>query len=148
MSTRAWDDRIVGDRMAVDQEFNSAVENSRFSRQQWGLIMTAVELDIEHPTDDERARLVANTEKLPHVMDELDNIDARMTAMGGSGESGSGSGGGVFDSLKRSLGLGGGGADAEQLDAAERLAQAYADQLQTRLEERGKWADIRAAAQN
>jgi hypothetical protein len=146
MSTRAWDDMIVGDRMAIDQEFNSVVENSRFSRQQWGLIMTAVELDIEHPGDEERARLVADTDKLPHVMDELDDIDSRMNAMGG-GES-SGGGGGVFDSLKRTLGFGSDGGDAEKLDAAKQLAETYAEQLQTRLENRGRWSEVRAAAQN
>jgi hypothetical protein len=145
MSTRAWDDMIVGDRMAVDREFNTEVENSRFSRQQWGLIMTAVELDIEHPEDEERARLVADTDKLPHVMDELDDIDSRMNAMGAGGDSTGG--GGVLGSLKRTLGFGG-GADSEKLDAAEQLAGTYAEQLQTRLKERGKWDDIRAAAQD
>ncbi len=145
MSTRAWDDMIVGDRMAVDREFNTEIENSQFSRQQWGLIMTAVELEIEHPEDKDRARLVANTEKLPHVMGELDNIDSQMNAMGGGDSS---SGGSIFGSLKRTLGFGGSsGMDSGKLDAAERLADTYAQQLQTRLEERGKWDDIRAAAQ-
>lgn len=144
MSTRAWDDMIVGDRMAVDQEFNTEVETSQFSRQQWGLIMTAVELEIENPGDEERARLVANTDKLPHVMGELDDIDSQMGAMGGGESSGDG---GVFGSLKRTLGLGGSsGTDSDKLDAAERLAQTYAEQLQTRLEERGKWDEIRAVA--
>lgn len=148
MSTRAWDDMIVGDRMAVDREFNTEVENSEFSRQQWGLIMTAVELEIENPGDDEHAQLVANTDKLPHVMGELDNIDTQMGAMAG-GESSGGGGGGVFGSLKRTLGLGGSsGTDSKKLGAAEQLAGTYAQQLQTRLEERGKWDDIRAAAQN
>jgi len=150
MSDREWSDRIAGDRMAVDQEFASAVENSRFSRQQWGLIMTAVEFEVDKSAEGED-RLVANTDNLPHVMPELDDVGGGMGGMGamggseGSGESDGG--GGVFGSVKRALGLGGdGGTDQERLDAAERLTQRYADELQQRLEERGKWDDIRASA--
>ena len=141
MSTRPWEDRIVGDRMTVDQEFTDTVESSQFSRQQWGLIMTAVEFDIENPSD-ESAALVADTEKLPHVMDELDDIDAR-NPMAASDDSD----GGILDSLG---GLFGGGDDDhdEQLAAAERLADRYAEQLQTHLEEQGKWDEIRAAARD
>ncbi|PSQ12947.1 hypothetical protein BRC98_02420 [Halobacteriales archaeon QS_7_68_65] len=150
MSDREWSDRIAGDRMAVDQEFASAVENSRFSRQQWGLIMTAVEFEVDTSAAGED-RLVANTDNLPHVMPELDDVGGGMGgmgAMGGSeGSGGSDGGGGVFGSVKRALGLGGdGGTDQERLDAAERLTQRYADELQQRLEERGKWDDIRASA--
>jgi hypothetical protein len=150
MSDREWSDRIAGDRMAVDQEFASAVENSRFSRQQWGLIMTAVEFEVDKSAEGED-RLVANTDNLPHVMPELDDVGGGMGgmgAMGGSeGSGGSDGGGGVFGSVKRALGLGGdGGTDQERLDAAERLTQRYADELQQRLEERGKWDDIRASA--
>ena len=141
MSTRAWQDRIVGDRMTVDQEFTDAVESSRFSRQQWGLIMTAVEFEIHHSGDDS-ARLVANTDKLPHVMGELDDIDARTNPMGGSD-----SDGGVIDSLRGLLGGNDSGND-EQLPAAERLAEEYAERLQTHLEEQGKWGEIRAAARD
>ena len=141
MSTRPWEDRIVGDRMTVDQEFTDTVESSQFSRQQWGLIMTAVEFDIENPSD-ESAALVADTEKLPHVMDELDDIDAR-NPMAASDDSS----GGILDSIG---GLFGGGDDDhdEQLAAAERLTGRYADQLQSHLEERGKWDEIRAAARD
>jgi hypothetical protein len=140
MSTRAWQDRIVGDRMTVDQEFSEAVEKSQFSRQQWGLIMTAVEFEIHHSNDS--AHLVANTDKLPHVMDELDDIDSRMNPMGGSDDSG----GGVIDSLRGLIGGNDGGND-EQLAAAEGLADRYADRLQTHLEAQGKWDEVRAAAQ-
>jgi hypothetical protein len=103
--------------------------------------MTAVEFDIENP-DDESAALVADTEKLPHVMDELDDIDAR-TPMAASDDSG----GGILDSIS---GLFGGGGDDhdEQLAAAERLADRYAEQLQTHLEQQGKWDEIRAAARD
>jgi hypothetical protein len=150
MSGQEWTDRIVGDRMAVDREFTDRIEASEFSSQQWGLIMTATEFEIDHPADDERAQLVANTEKLPAVLPELDRIDSQAGAMGAGGGSGSGgsggSDGGVFGSIKRAIGLDSGGGDAERTEAAERLTGEYASELQRRLEERGKWAEIRALA--
>lgn len=138
-----WTDLVVGDRMRVDQEFAPRVETSRFSRQQWGLIMTAVEFDIENPEDPEEARLVSETSNLPHVIPELDEIDRQVAAMGGApaGESSGGLLSGVLDAI----GLGGGN-DAEQLDAAERLTQEYADLLQAHLETEGKWERVRTAA--
>lgn len=142
MSSRSWGEMIAGDRMAVDREFDSEIEASRFNRQQWGLIMIAVEFEVEDM--DDRARLVANTDKLPHVMGELDNIGS-MTPGGGS--AGSDSSGGFVDSLKNSLGVGG-GEDEQRREAAEELAGRYAERLQSRLEERGKWDDVRAAAGN
>jgi hypothetical protein len=146
-----WTDRIVGDRMRVDQEFNDRVVASEFSSQEWGLIMTAVEFEIEHPEDPERARIVANTEKLPQVMPELDNIKQQMNAMGGAGggKSDDSGGGGLFGSIKSAFGLGGGGgggSDKQKLAAAEELTQEYADALQQRLESTGKWEQVRATA--
>lgn len=147
MSRKPWEERIVGERMAADDRFTEQVTASRFSRQQWGLVMTAVEFDVEHADDEERARLVADTSKLPHVMPELDKLEERMNAMaGGAGGGGGSGGGGLVDAVKGALGLGGGGADAEQLSAAEELTQAYADELQSLLEERGRWDEIRSAA--
>ncbi|MCL7418098.1 MAG: DUF5799 family protein [Halalkalicoccus sp.] len=147
MSEQSWMDRIVGDRMAVDREFTERVTDSRFSSQQWGLIMTATEFEIRDPADPERAQLVANTEKLPQIMPELERIDAQVQAAGGaSGASGGGSSGGVLDSIKGALGLGGGGANDEDRQATEALVAEYADRLQQRLEERGKWASTCEAA--
>jgi hypothetical protein len=155
MTEREWTDRIVGDRMAVDREFTDRIEASQFSRQEWGLVMTATEFEIENPEDDERAQLVANTEKLPAVIPELDRISSQAGAMGAGGEGAGGAGGGgtlgggggVLGSLRNALGLGsGGGADDETIEAADRLAQEYASELQRRLEDRGKWAEIRAIA--
>ena len=149
MTERAWQDLIVGDRMAVDQEFAQQIADSQFSRQEWGLIMTAVEFEIENPADDEQARIVADTSKVEQVMPELENIRKQMNAMGGGGGGGGRQGGGgVFDSVKSALGLGGGGggADQERIDDASRLAQEYANELQRRLESQGKWARIREAA--
>lgn len=151
MSQRAWQDLIVGDRMAVDQEFAQRVSESGFSRQEWGLIMTAVELEIENPDDAEAARIVADTSKVEQVMPELENIRSQMNSMAGGGGGGGGSGGtgggGIFGSVKDALGLGGGGGvDQERIDAANRLAQEYAGELQQRLESQGKWAQVREAA--
>ena len=148
-----WTDRIVGDRMAVDQEFSQRVAKSEFSNQEWGMIMTAVELEIENAGNPENAELVANTDKLPQVMPALDDVQEQMGSMGGapaeSSSGGSGGGGGLFGSIKRLLGGGsgdGGGGGDDREAAAAALAQEYADRLQERLESRGKWDQACAAA--
>jgi len=145
-----WTDAIVGERMAVDDEFTDRVAASRFSGQEWGLIMTAVEFDIEDPDDPEDARVVADTSSLPAIMPELENVRSQMPAAGGGNGRGSGgSGGGIVDSIKGALGLGGGsdGSSEEELAAAEELAQEYADKLQAHLEDAGKWEQVRVAYQ-
>lgn len=144
-----WTDAIVGDRMTVDREFNGRVVDSEFTSQEWGLIMTATEFEIEHADDAERARIVADTEKLPQIMPELENIRSQVQAAGGATGGGSSSSGGFLDSVRGALGLGGGGggADDERLRAAERLTQAYADELQAHLEGKGKWEQVRISYQ-
>ncbi|QLK27172.1 DUF5799 family protein [Natrinema zhouii] len=151
MSDTPWTDRIVGERMAVDQEFSERIQQSRFSNQQWSLIMTATEFEIEHPDDPDRARIVANTDKIDGIIPELENVQAGMGAMGGAGAGSTGSsssGGGIFDSIKGALGMGNGGgsSEKEQRKAAERLTQEYADELQSHLESKGKWETIRHSA--
>ena len=156
MSRQPWMDRIVGDRMAVDREFTGRVNESRFSSQQWGLIMTATEFEIRNSEDPENAELVANTEKLPQIMPELEKIDAQVQAAGGAGGTGgssgsAGSSGGFVDSIKGALGLGGGSSGTdEDRKVAEALTAEYAERLQTRLEEQGKWDSTcnAAASQN
>ncbi|WP_394739551.1 DUF5799 family protein [Natronococcus roseus] len=150
MSDTSWTDRIVGERMTVDQEFSARVQDSRFSSQQWSLIMTATEFEIEDADDPDRARIVANTEKVDQIIPELENVEQQMGAMGGQGGGGgaSNSSGGVVDSILGALGLGGDGGDdrEEQLRAAEQLTQEYADQLQSQLESKGRWESVRQAA--
>ncbi|PSQ39007.1 hypothetical protein BRD13_04410 [Halobacteriales archaeon SW_5_70_135] len=149
-----WQDLIVGDRMAVDQEFSRRVTESEFSSQQWGLVMTATEFRVEDADDPEHARLVADTSKVEHVASEMQTIDQRAGPMGpGTGGSdGSGSDSGIVDTVKDALGLGGGGRggsgdDAEAvLRRADRLTDEYADRLQERLENEGKWKRVRTAA--
>ncbi|KKF39163.1 hypothetical protein FK85_30760 [Halorubrum saccharovorum] len=149
-----WTDAIVGERMTVDNQFTDRVSASQFSSQEWGLIMTATEFEIENADDSEDARIVADTSSLPAIMPELENVRSQVAAMGGApgGDAGGsgGSGGGLVDSIKGALGLGGGGSDGpsdEELEAAERLVQEYADELQAHLEEAGKWEQVRVAYQ-
>ena len=143
-----WTDRIVGARMAVDNEFEDRLQRSEFSRQEWGLVMTAVEFEIEDANDPERARIVADTDNLPAIMPELDRI-SDMSPMGASGSGGSSSSsGGMLDSVKNALGLGGGGngIDEKKQEKAEQLATEYAEKLQQHLENKGKWDEIRTIA--
>lgn len=143
-----WQDRIVGTRMSVDRQFTDRIEASSFSRQQWGLVMTATDFEIENPEDAEQARIVSNTEKLSSVLPEMDRIEKQMGSMGGGGgRSGSGTGG-LLGSVKSALGLGGAGGskDEERTAEAKKLTQAYADALQRELEEAGRWDEIRSIA--
>lgn len=147
MTRNAWEDRIVGARMAADERFAERVRTSEFSRQEWGLIMTAVEFEVEHPADADRARIVADTSKLPQIMPELDNIQQQMGGMGAPGGNDAPGGPSVLDSVKSALGFGGGSdRDPEREETAEQLAQAYADELQDLLEERGRWQEVRELA--
>ncbi|MFO7927007.1 MAG: DUF5799 family protein [Halobacteriota archaeon] len=142
-----WQDMVVGDRMTVDGEFASRVESSPFTRQEWGLIMTATTFEIENPTDEEAAKIVARTDQLRGMMPEIEKV-SDMTPMG-TPQSESDSGG-IFGSIRDILGLGdsGGpdGVDEDRLGAAKRLVSEYAEALQAHLESQGRWDEIRAAA--
>ena len=131
MSEPEWRDVIVGDRMQVDQEFAERVRQSGFSNQQWSLVMTAVELELHGSGED--AELYANTERVRDIVPELDRITEQMGPGGGDG------GGGLVDSVKSSLGLGGSAVDEETVREAEQLATAYARTLEEHLRETGKW---------
>ncbi|MFW6435748.1 MAG: DUF5799 family protein [Halovenus sp.] len=139
--TNGWRDQLAGARMQVDQQFNDRILNSEFSNQEWGLIMTAVEFDIEQPEDPDRAELVADTDKIAQIIPELENLPQ---GMGGVPQQGSGSsGGGLFSGLKDALGLGGGsgsgGVDEQKLQSATALVEEYTTELQTHLEQEGRW---------
>ena len=127
--------------MQVDQQFNDRILNSEFSNQEWGLIMTAVEFDIEQPGEPDRAELVADTEKIVQILPELENLPQ---GMGGVPQQESrSSGGGLFSGLKDALGLGGdsggGGVDEQKLQSATTLVEEYTTELQTHLEQDGRW---------
>lgn len=130
---------IAGERMELDQEFADRIEGSSFNRQQWGLVMTALEFEIENPSNPDEARLVPDTSSVPVIIPELDNL-GQQGPMGG-GSQPSGSGGGLVDSVKGALGLGG-GRDDERLEEATTLATEYCDRLQERLESSGRWDSV------
>lgn len=146
-----WTEHIVGERMAVDSEFAERVAASEFSNQEWSLIMTAVEFEIEHPDDPDRARIVADTSNLDAIMPELENIRTQMGGMPGApGDEAtgrSGGGGGLLGGIMNALGLDGGGdgsdGDDERKRAAAELAQEYAVALQEHLEKKGRWDEVR-----
>jgi hypothetical protein len=142
-----WTDMVVGERMQVDQAFNEKVAASHFSSQQWNLVMTAVEFEVEHADDPERARIVADTSKVETILPELEKVEQRrsMASAGNAGDPGDSGGSGLFDGIKDTLGLGDSGPDREQLAAAEEMAQMYADDLQAKLESTGKWERVREA---
>jgi hypothetical protein len=119
--------------MQVDQKFAEQVRRSGFSNQQWSLVMTAVQLELAGAG--EEATLVANTDRVPDIVPELDRIEQQMGPGGGA----SGAGGGLVDALKSTLGLGGGGVDEDTVREAEQLASAYASALESHLRESGKW---------
>lgn len=149
MSERRWTDRIVGERMTVDSRFASQVADSRFSSQEWNLIMTATEFEIEHAEDPDEARLVANTEQLEHVLPELENVRRQVGAMGATGGATdtAKSSNGIVGAVKGLIGLGDSGRSyAAERQAAERLTAAYADALQSELESNGRWDEVRTAA--
>jgi hypothetical protein len=142
--SQEWRDRLAGARMQVDQQFTDQVGNSQFSNQQWGLIMTAVEFEIDNPGEPTDATLVANTENVDQILPELDKIDRGMGGVqpGGGGQS---SGGGIIDSIGKLVpGMGGddSGVDEDQKAAAIALTEEYATQLQAHLESNGRWTDI------
>jgi len=145
MSDNDWTDRIAGERMEVDQLFNDRVAASSFSSQQWGLVMTAVEFEIENPGDPQSARIVADTSKLPSIMPELDRIE-QQSAMGGTPSKGGDGGGGLLSGIKDALGVGGGG-DQQRTEEAAELAQDYAERLQEKLESNGRWQSVCEQAQ-
>jgi hypothetical protein len=144
-----WQDHLAGARMRVDQQFEQQVRSSRFSSQEWGLIMTAVEFEVQSAGDPDSARLVADTAKLEAVVPELGKIQEEM---GGAARPSSGSsGGGLFGRLRQYLGGLTGDASPEagsdeQLEAARALTDNYAVELQAYLEEQGRWADVCALA--
>ncbi|ELZ08569.1 hypothetical protein C479_14558 [Halovivax asiaticus JCM 14624] len=147
--SESWTDHIVGERMALDREFADRVVDSQFSNQEWSLIMTATTFEIERPADSDQAALVANTEQVEHVLAEFDSAASQPAGFGGTGRGDSSdSAGGLFDSIKSAFGLGsddGGITDAERT-AADRLAQEYASELQTKLESNGRWDEVRELA--
>lgn len=136
-----WTSAIAAERMQLDNEFNDRVEASSFSNQQWSLVMTALEFDIDHPKNPDEAHIVPDTSNLPTIMPELDRVAQQGPMGGGGGQTTSRSSGGLFSGVKSALGLGGDGED-ERLEEAETLAGQYCELLQEKLESNGRWESV------
>ena len=146
-----WTDRLAGARMQVDKRFSDRVDDSRFTNQEWGLIMTAVEFDIREPADPETAELVAETDQIEDIVPELGRIQEQMGGSPTPVDSGP-SGGMIIGRLRRYIdGLrtnSRGGNEKQKLSDATELVDEYAVELQLYLEEEGMWADICSRAES
>ena len=144
-----WRDQLAGARMQVDQQFQDRLEQSQFTNQEWGLIMTAIEFEVEHATDPDQAELVPNTSQLDQIVPELDRIQREMGGAMRPQESASSSGG-ILGRFKQYLGglstNASGQSNEERMAAATVLVEEYATDLQAYLEKRDRWDDIREAA--
>jgi len=147
--SETWRDQLAGARMQVDQQFRDRLDQSRFTNQEWGLIMTAIEFEIERADDPDQAQLVADTSKLDQIVPELDRVQEQMGGAMRPTDTPTDTGG-LFGKLKQYLGglstNGSEGSDDERMAAAAVLVEEYTDSLQTHLEERGRWEEIRQIA--
>ncbi|MFC7135216.1 MULTISPECIES: DUF5799 family protein [Salinibaculum] len=147
--TDNWTDRLAGARMQVDQQFQSTLEGSEFTNQEWGLIMTAVEFEVKDADDPDGAHLVADREKIRQIIPELDNIQREMGGAARPVESAP-DGSGLFGRLRQYLGFlsddSSDTPDQERLAAAKVLVDEYTEQLEAYLREQGRWEEIRQAA--
>jgi len=141
-----WQNLIVGARMTVDQAFTDRVQASEFTNQEWGLIMTATELDIEHADDPETARLIADTEAIESILPELEQVRSQPGHIAG-GDEPSDDSTGIIDSITNVLGLDDDddADDRAKVAAAESLAQEYAEKLQQHLESNDEFERVRRA---
>ena len=144
-----WTDYLAGARMQVDQQFSDQVRASEFTSQQWGLIMTAVEFEIDDPGDPDQATLVANTDNVETIMPELDAIERQTAGMGAGGGRGqsTGTGGSLLGRIRSYFASGSDdGVDGEQYEQAVALVDQYTTQLQALLREEDRWQELCAAA--
>ncbi len=143
-----WRDQLAGARMQVDQQFQDRLEQSEFTNQEWGLIMTAVEFEVTQPGDPDRAELVADTSQLDQIVPELERLQNQMGGPMAGGRSSESSSGvlGVFKDLLGGISDSSSGRNDERMDAATVMVEEYATDLQAHLEKRGRWENIRQAA--
>jgi hypothetical protein len=138
--TEDWTARIAGIRMQLDGEFADRVQQSSLTAQQWSLVMTATEFEIENPQAPEDAGIVTNTDNLPAVASEMDRVQKQGM---GNVQSGGGSGGilgKIIDRFKREAG------SSVDLDEAGTLAEEYGRRLQEKLIEQDRWEEVCAVA--
>jgi hypothetical protein len=149
--TDKWTDMLAGARMQVDQQFQSRLERSEFTNQEWGLVMTAVDFKIMNADDPEEAQLVADRDQIRQIIPELDSIQRQMGGAARPVESNP-DGSGMFGRLKQYLGFlsddSSDKPDEERLASAKMLVDEYTEQLEAYLRENGRWEEIREAAAN
>jgi len=145
--TDDWTDQLAGARMQVDQRYQDVLDASDFSNQEWGLVMTAIDWDIENPEDPEEATLVADKSKLPDIVPELRTIQKEMGGSPTPVEEGPNTEGFLGRLRQYVHHLRGDNESSEKkLGDAEELVDGYTLELQEFLEERGRWEDLCAAA--
>lgn len=137
-ASNSWEELIVADRMAADREFQERVRASSLSNQAWGLVMMAIEFEIEQPEQPDQAHIAVNSEQLGSVLPAMKEVDEQLP----HGESSSDSG--LLDSVRDLFGSG--RSDDDRRDEAEQLAREYAQLLRRQLEENGKWEQVCAHA--
>jgi hypothetical protein len=144
-----WTDMLAGARMQVDQQFQERLEQSDFTNQEWGLVMTAVEFEVLNADDPEEAQLVAEREQIRQIIPELDSIQREMGGAARPVESNP-DGSGMFGRIKQYLGFlsddTSDETDQERLATAKVLVDEYTEQLEAYLRERGRWEEVRQAA--
>jgi hypothetical protein len=144
-----WTDQLAGARMQVDQRFQDTLEASSFTNQEWGLVMTAIDWDIENPETPEEAELVADTDQLSEIIPELENIQSQMGGSQRPVEEGPDTQG-FLGRIKRYIhdltSNTSSQSSTKRYNDAVELVEGYTMELQSFLEERGRWADVCAAA--
>ena len=144
-----WTDQLAGARMQVDQRFQDTLEASSFTSQEWGLVMTAIDWDIENPKTPEEAELVADTDQLSEIIPELENIQNQMGGAQRPVEEGPDTRG-FLGRIKRYVhdltSNASGESSKKRYNDAVELVEGYTIELQSYLEERGRWEEICAAA--
>lgn len=134
-----WESQIAGERMAVDGEFSDRIGASSLSSQQWDLVMTAVQFDIENPGTPADATLVADTSRLDMVMEDVQRVGNRSPV--GSDDAPRQRSDSFLGGVLSTLGIGDSTGDDLRDEAAE-LAERYAQRLQAKLVENGRWSTI------
>jgi hypothetical protein len=144
-----WSDMLAGARMQVDQQFQRRLEQSDFTNQEWGLVMTAVDFEVLNADDPEEAQLVANRDQIRQIIPELDSIQRQMGGAARPVESNP-DGGGMFGRVKQYLNFLSDDTsdepDEERLAKAKVLVDEYTEQLEAYLRDRDRWEEVREAA--
>ena len=142
-----WTDAIIRERMAVDEEFEMNIADSEFTKQEWNIMMSMLDLKITNVDDPENAQVGANMEKLPEILKKMESVETRPNQSAAD----TGEPKGIAGKLRAKLfgvkvgdvisfDRGDDEIDAERLQTAEQLVDDYLSNLQSQLETRGSMA--------